>query len=77
MTPWFTTLYGARVGLADVESSGSWDLLAGRGRDPSADSEVRAYRYVGGLTLAGTPFVPFTAAGYGHGVNVCGGALGL
>lgn len=77
ITPW-TSVYGGRVYLADLGSDGSWNLLAGQGRDPGATSEVRAFDYTNG-TLSQLPtsgFMPFQTPGYGYGVNVAGGALG-
>ena len=74
VTTFTATLYGGRVGLGDVSSNFSEDLLAGAGRDPSADSTVESYRYDGAaLTLLPNSFMPFGSL---YGVNVTEGALG-
>ena len=74
VTP-FTTLYGGRVGVGDVTQDSNEDLLVGAGRDPAANSRVRAYAYDGaGLSALPPDFVAFGSANYG--VNVASGGLG-
>ncbi|MFN7974602.1 MAG: hypothetical protein U0166_19990 [Acidobacteriota bacterium] len=74
VTP-FATFYGARPGAGDLTGDTREDLIAGAGRDPAADSTVKAYDYNGSsLTLLTGSFVPFP--GTFHGVNVSGAALG-
>ncbi|MFN7972094.1 MAG: hypothetical protein U0166_07040 [Acidobacteriota bacterium] len=75
VTP-FTTSYGGRAGLGNVGATSGWDLLAGAGRDPAADSTVKGYSYDGAALspLAGS-FVPFGTATFG--VNVASGDLGF
>ena len=73
VTP-FASVYGARLNLGDLTGDGSWDLLAGAGRDPSASSTVLGYSYDGAsLTQLPGSFLPFTGT---YGVNVAAGALG-
>lgn len=74
VTP-FATLYGGRVGLADLWSDGKWDLIAGAGRDPAADAIVDSYGYTGSALTPnpGSGFLPFASM---YGVNVAGGVLG-
>ncbi len=67
-------IYGGRIGLADVTGEGAADLLAGAGRDPTADSTVRPYVYIGGSLAPLVSFNPFPGGTYG--VNPAGGALG-
>ena len=73
VTP-FSTWYGGRVGLADLTSDLSKDLLAAAGRDPAADATVRSYDYDGAaLNALSVSILPF---GTTYGVNPSGGALG-
>ncbi len=74
ITP-FTTLYGGRVGIGDVENDGSADLLGGPGRDPAASAEIRSWSY-SASTLTPLPGTPFTAFPGGYGVNIATGSLG-
>ncbi|MFN7972963.1 MAG: hypothetical protein U0166_11535 [Acidobacteriota bacterium] len=71
----FPTYYGGRAGAGDVSADGREDLLAGAGRDSTADSRVKSYAY-SGAALGQLPgsFTPFGSAVYG--VNVAGGTLG-
>ncbi|MFN7975586.1 MAG: putative Ig domain-containing protein [Acidobacteriota bacterium] len=75
ITPFTTTFFGGRAGIADVNNDGTADLLCGAGRDVLADSTVKAYQY-NGTTLTQLPgsFLPFATDTYG--VNVAGGKLG-
>ncbi|MFN7973128.1 MAG: Ig domain-containing protein [Acidobacteriota bacterium] len=73
----FTTLFGGRLGLGDVNTTGNWELLAGAGRDATANSTVLTYTYVGTtLTQINAPgFIPFGTDMYG--VNLSAGQLGF
>ncbi|MFN7974120.1 MAG: putative Ig domain-containing protein [Acidobacteriota bacterium] len=72
----FPTSYGGRVGLGDSGSDGPADLVAGAGRDASANATVKAYTYTGSsLVLQPGSFDPFPGATYG--VNATGGDLGF
>ncbi|MFN7971747.1 MAG: hypothetical protein U0166_05290 [Acidobacteriota bacterium] len=74
--PFAGSLYGGRVGSGDVEPDGRDELLVGAGRDPNADSTVRAYRYTVTQQLQKLPtsFTPFLLLRYG--VNVAAGDFG-
>ncbi|MFN7976308.1 MAG: Ig domain-containing protein [Acidobacteriota bacterium] len=73
VTP-FPTTYGGRLGGGDVSADGREDLVAGAGRDPSADATVRSFSYQGGgLVPIPNPFLAFPTALYG--VNVSTAAL--
>ncbi|MFN7974796.1 MAG: hypothetical protein U0166_21005 [Acidobacteriota bacterium] len=74
VTP-YATLFGGRVGLADLGFDGASELLAGAGRDAAASATVHAYGYrAGALTPALSPFAPFAG---GYGINVAGAILGV
>ncbi|MFN7974026.1 MAG: kelch repeat-containing protein [Acidobacteriota bacterium] len=74
VTP-ITTSYGGRVGAGDVSHVGRDQLLTGAGRDPVADSTVRAYDYASAVLAPLSPISsPFGVSTYG--VNVAGGGLG-
>ncbi|MFN7974913.1 MAG: putative Ig domain-containing protein [Acidobacteriota bacterium] len=66
-----TTMYGGRVGSGDITMDRKSDLVCGAGRDPAADSTVRAYDYVANaLVPIGAGFQAFTGLTYG--VNATG-----
>ena len=71
----FSTLWGGRVGVHDINADGADDLLAGAGPDPSADDSTLAYELspTGLQGIAGGGFRPF---GSSYGVNVSGAFLG-
>jgi hypothetical protein len=69
------SLYGGRVGLGDLDSDGSWDLLAAEGRDPAAASNMTGYTYNG--SALGSVFTMDLFPGTSYGVNVAGARLGL
>ena len=72
VTP-FASIYGGRVGLADLLADGGEDLLAGPGRDPAAGATVSSFDYDGASLPSIGTFTAFTGAAYG--VNVAGGSL--
>ena len=77
VNPTPASLYGGRLGTGDVTGDGRAELECGAGRDPAAGSTINVYRYTGSALVVVPPsFTPFTAAGYGYGVNVAGGGLG-
>ena len=71
----YTTLYGGRVAMGDIDGDSASDLVTGAGRDPLADSTVRTYAHDGSqLTQISTEFVAFPATTFG--VNVSAGLMG-
>ena len=78
----FTTSYGGRLSFGNVSTStlrhaGRPELVAGAGRDPSADSRVKTFWYDQSSSILNqlpTEFVPFGSATYG--VSVGTGGLG-
>ena len=68
-----STLYGGRVGLADVTGDGHAELVGGLGRDPAAPSTVHPYEYDGAGLSARAPFDPL---GSTWGINPAGAVLG-
>ena len=71
----FTSMYGGRLGLGDMNRDGAADLLAAQGRDPSATSRLTTRRYDGsGLRVIHASFeaIPGTA----YGANPARGTFG-
>ncbi|MFN7971220.1 MAG: M14 family zinc carboxypeptidase [Acidobacteriota bacterium] len=70
----YTSLYGGRAGLGDVDLDARADLVAAPGRDPAAQANAITFGYDGTALIQIVAFSPFTTT---YGANVATGALGL
>ncbi|MFN7975359.1 MAG: kelch repeat-containing protein [Acidobacteriota bacterium] len=69
------TSYGGRASIGNVTGGAASELLAGQGRDPSADSTVMPYLFQSGQLAPLAAFIPFPSSGYG--VNPGSATLGF
>ncbi|MFN7972709.1 MAG: putative Ig domain-containing protein [Acidobacteriota bacterium] len=71
----FSSMYGARLAIADVAPDGRADLLTGAGWDPAADTRIRVFSYTGtSLRLEPVFLTPFGPS-FAYGVDVAAGGM--